>query len=95
MSDLVEQLRAAGYRFRQIPEIFGPRLYSMEKKDFIPHNKPCLYDKAADEIERLQAALLIAAGKLSTLPPYTDSHPETIHKALLEDGTKEWETNRD
>ena len=42
--------------------------------------------QAADEIERLRAALSIAAGKLSTLSPYTEWHPETIYKALLEDG---------
>jgi hypothetical protein len=44
--------------------------------------------EAADEIERLRASLNIAAGKLSTLPPYTDWHPETIYKALLEDGVE-------
>ena len=49
----------------------------------------CLTCQAADEIERLRAALQIAAGKLSTLPPYTDWHPEIIYKALLEDGTQE------
>ena len=49
----------------------------------------CETDKqAADEIERLRAALHIAAGKLSTLPPYTEWHPETIYKALLEDGVE-------
>lgn len=47
-----------------------------------------LKKKAADEIERLREALSIAAGKLSTLPPYTDWHPETIYKALLEDGVE-------
>lgn len=41
------------------------------------------------EIHQLRAALQIAAGKLSTLPPYTDWHPEVIYKALLEDGTQE------
>ena len=49
---------------------------------------PCDGIKAADEIERLRAALSIAAGKLSTLPPYTEWHPETIYKALLEDGVE-------
>jgi len=44
---------------------------------------------AADEIQRLRASLHIAAGKLSTLPPYTEWHPEVIYKALLEDGTQE------
>jgi hypothetical protein len=44
--------------------------------------------RAADEIERLRASLNIAAGKLSTLPPYTEWHPETIYKALLEDGVE-------
>jgi hypothetical protein len=45
--------------------------------------------EAADEIERLRAALQIAAGKLSTLPPFTNWHPEVIYKALLEDGAEE------
>ena len=44
---------------------------------------------AADEIERLRAALHIAAGKLSTLPPFDEWHPETIYQALLEDGVEE------
>jgi hypothetical protein len=47
-----------------------------------------LKKQAADEIERLRASLNIAAGKLSTLPPYTEWHPETIYKALLEDGVE-------
>jgi hypothetical protein len=46
-------------------------------------------EQDACEIERLKAALQIAAGKLSTLPPYTEWHPEVIYKALLEDGTEE------
>jgi len=45
--------------------------------------------QAADEIERLRAALQIAVGKLSTLPPFTNWHPEVIYKALLEDGAEE------
>lgn len=52
---------------------------------------PTLWDmvvEAVDEIERLRASLNIAAGKLSTLPPYTEWHPETIYKALLEDGVE-------
>ena len=44
---------------------------------------------ASVEIKRLRAALKIAAGKLSTLEPFTDWHPETIYKALLEDGAEE------
>ena len=48
-----------------------------------------LCDEAAAEIKRLRASLLIAAGKLSTLPPFTDWHPETIYKALMEDGAEE------
>jgi hypothetical protein len=48
-----------------------------------------LQNDAAAEIERLRAALQIAAGKLSTLPPYTDWHPEVIYNALLEDGAEE------
>jgi len=53
-TDIVEQLRAASYRMRQIPEPGGPRLYSLEAKDFVPRDAVTLYDKAADEIERLR-----------------------------------------
>jgi len=52
--DLVDLLRAASYRMRQIPEPGGPRLYSLEAKDFIPRDAVTLYDRAADEIERLR-----------------------------------------
>ena len=39
---------------RQVPEPGGPRLYSLEAKDFVPRDAVTLYDKAADEIERLR-----------------------------------------
>ena len=52
--DIVEELRAASYRMRQVPEPGGPRLYSLEAKDFVPRDAVTMYDKAADEIERLR-----------------------------------------
>jgi hypothetical protein len=52
--DLVDRLRAASYRMRQVPEPFGPPLYSLEAKEFIPRDAVTLYDLAANEIERLR-----------------------------------------
>jgi len=44
--------------------------------------------RAADEIERLRAALAIAAGMISTYPPYEREHPETIMEMLLEEARR-------
>lgn len=41
-----------------------------------------------DEIERLRAALAIAAGMISTLPPYEDQHPEAVMEMLLEEARR-------
>lgn len=40
------------------------------------------------EIERLRAALAIAAGMISTLPPYEDRHPEAVMEMLLEEARR-------
>jgi hypothetical protein len=39
--------------------------------------------EAADEIERLRYALLIAAGKLSTTDAYVMLPPDAVHEGLL------------
>jgi hypothetical protein len=43
----------------------------------------CISCDAADEIERLRYALLIAAGKLSTTDAYVMLPPDAVHEGLL------------
>jgi hypothetical protein len=43
----------------------------------------CISCGAADEIERLRYALLIAAGKLSTTDVYAMLPPDAVHEGLL------------
>jgi hypothetical protein len=43
----------------------------------------CISCGAADEIERLRYALLIAAGKLSTTDAYAMLPPDAVHEGLL------------
>jgi len=76
--DLVDNLRSMAYI---IDESRGKAVVTMLSGN--------MFDEAADEIEQLRASLHIAAGKLSTLPPYTDWHPEVLYKALIEDGIAE------
>jgi hypothetical protein len=46
-----------------------------------------LCSKAHTEIKRLQAALRFAAGYISSTPPFSEQHPETVLK-WLEDGAQ-------
>ena len=45
--------------------------------------------EAAKEIERLRAALAIAAGMISTMPYYEHEHPESIMNMLLAEPNEE------
>lgn len=40
------------------------------------------------EIELLRAALAIAAGMISTLPPYEDRHPEAVMEMLWQEARR-------
>ena len=68
----------------------------MELMDVPPgsYDEKTLYDAVAEikrlraEVERLRAALAIAAGMISTLPPYEDQHPETVMEMLLEEARR-------
>jgi hypothetical protein len=48
----------------------------------------CVLCDAADEIERLRAALAIAAGILSTLPQYETWHPEAVLGMLMQEADR-------
>lgn len=47
-----------------------------------------VFSEAADEIERLRAALAIAAGMISTMPQYEHQHPESVMDMLLEEARR-------
>jgi hypothetical protein len=69
MDDIVDRLRKSGER---------PYCYCALFKGYAAEAL-----EAADEIERLRRALLIAAGKLSTTDAYAMLPPDAVHEGLL------------
>jgi hypothetical protein len=73
--DIVDRLRKSGER---------PHCYCALFKGYAAEAL-----EAADEIERLRYALLIAAGKLSTTDAYAMLPPDAVHEGLLALADKE------
>ena len=46
-------------------------------------------EDAQDRIEKLEKALRVAAGYISTFPPHTDQHPQDVYDWILKEADYE------